>query len=296
MHALSEISTSYLLRTALGIADSRRAGLAEPRKSVSMERTFRDESSAQVLLGKCEDMARRLSAQMQTGASRPPKATKRDTGKDTGAGTAQSDDYKDEGDGELDAWEDNEVDEEEGASRTPYAGKTLTIKLKLSTFEVRTRSVSFPRPTNDAEEMVLAAVKLLRAEMPVRLRLLGVKMHGLVFSRTGANNLSDMDAAASKVRFTIDAWAAGAGAGSKRPVSSPEVIDLLDDDNEEEEDGAEHASRLTSVEAHGSRERQAQSGLVEKAEEESDDDIEIVEDLVPHRKRARADDIRAFFE
>ena len=55
-------------------------------------------------------------------------------------------------------------------------GKTLTLKLKLTTFEVRTRAVTLDRYIHTAEDILVAGLKLLRAELPVELRLMGLRM------------------------------------------------------------------------------------------------------------------------
>jgi hypothetical protein len=55
-------------------------------------------------------------------------------------------------------------------------GKTLTLKLKLTTFEVRTRAVTLPKYVSSAEDILAAGLKLLRAELPVEIRLMGLRM------------------------------------------------------------------------------------------------------------------------
>lgn len=55
-------------------------------------------------------------------------------------------------------------------------GKTLTLKLKLTTFEVRTRAVTLTRYIHTAEDILAAGIKLLRAELPVEIRLMGLRM------------------------------------------------------------------------------------------------------------------------
>lgn len=58
-------------------------------------------------------------------------------------------------------------------------GRTLTLKLKTSAFEVRQRSRTLARHSSREEELLAAALGLLRAELPVELRLMGVRMGGL---------------------------------------------------------------------------------------------------------------------
>lgn len=45
-------------------------------------------------------------------------------------------------------------------------GRTLTVKLKATSFAVKSKSVTLAKPTNTAEEMFEAAVELVRTEFP----------------------------------------------------------------------------------------------------------------------------------
>ena len=54
--------------------------------------------------------------------------------------------------------------------------KTLTLKLKLTTFELRTRAVTLDRYISSSDDILTAALKLLRAELPVEIRLMGLRM------------------------------------------------------------------------------------------------------------------------
>jgi DNA polymerase kappa len=53
--------------------------------------------------------------------------------------------------------------------------RSLTLKLKTAAFEVRTRQVALPAPSCTAEQLLAPALRLLRAEMPVCCRLLGLR-------------------------------------------------------------------------------------------------------------------------
>ncbi|XP_047250966.1 DNA polymerase kappa isoform X3 [Capsicum annuum] len=55
-------------------------------------------------------------------------------------------------------------------------GRTLTLKLKTASFEVRTRAVTLPSYVSSSEEILKHASKLLKAEFPVSLRLMGLRM------------------------------------------------------------------------------------------------------------------------
>ncbi|KAL2608226.1 hypothetical protein R1flu_026799 [Riccia fluitans] len=54
--------------------------------------------------------------------------------------------------------------------------RTVTLKLKTTEFEVRTRAVTLPQFTKSKAEIHQAASKLLKAELPVSLRLMGLRM------------------------------------------------------------------------------------------------------------------------
>nr|XP_043621769.1 DNA polymerase kappa [Erigeron canadensis] len=55
-------------------------------------------------------------------------------------------------------------------------GRTLTLKLKTASFEVRTRAVTLQSYTRSSKEILKHASKLLKAELPVSLRLMGLRM------------------------------------------------------------------------------------------------------------------------
>ncbi|KAF3773265.1 DNA polymerase kappa [Nymphaea thermarum] len=58
-------------------------------------------------------------------------------------------------------------------------GRTLTLKLKTASFEVRTRAVSLQRYIFSKDDILAHAYKLLKAELPVSLRLIGLRMSHL---------------------------------------------------------------------------------------------------------------------
>ncbi|KAK1293673.1 hypothetical protein QJS10_CPB17g02252 [Acorus calamus] len=55
------------------------------------------------------------------------------------------------------------------------SGRTLTLKLKTASFEVRTRAVSLQKYINSKQDILSHASKLLKAELPLSLRLMGRK-------------------------------------------------------------------------------------------------------------------------
>lgn len=58
--------------------------------------------------------------------------------------------------------------------------KTITLKLKCADFTVKSRAVSLAASVQSSEELYTQAVELLRKEMPLTLRLLGVRASALV--------------------------------------------------------------------------------------------------------------------
>ncbi|KAL3676154.1 hypothetical protein R1sor_026102 [Riccia sorocarpa] len=61
-------------------------------------------------------------------------------------------------------------------AREDLQGRTVTLKLKTTEFEVRTRAATLPQFTKSKAEIFQAASKLLKAELPVSLRLMGLRI------------------------------------------------------------------------------------------------------------------------
>lgn len=55
-------------------------------------------------------------------------------------------------------------------------GKTITLKIKLATFEVRTRAITLPCYVSSPEEILNPMLKLLVMELPMKIRLMGVRV------------------------------------------------------------------------------------------------------------------------
>lgn len=74
-------------------------------------------------------------------------------------------------------------------SSSCQGGKTITLKLKCIDFSVRTRSASSASVLYIADEIYAMAVELLRVELPLELRLMGVRVSALctVQSSTGGS-------------------------------------------------------------------------------------------------------------
>ncbi|XP_062089394.1 DNA polymerase kappa isoform X2 [Humulus lupulus] len=65
-------------------------------------------------------------------------------------------------------------------------GRTLTLKLKTVAFELRTRAVSLQKHICSSEDILKHASKLLKAEFPISLRLIGLRISHLNIERDGA--------------------------------------------------------------------------------------------------------------
>lgn len=68
-------------------------------------------------------------------------------------------------------------------------GRTLTLKLKTASFEVRTRAVTLQNYIWSSEDILKHASKLLKAELPISLRLIGLRISQFNEDKVGA--LSD---------------------------------------------------------------------------------------------------------
>lgn len=68
---------------------------------------------------------------------------------------------------------------EKDLKRTGFAGRTVTVKFKLHTYEVKTRQTALPRYVTTAAEILPVAKALLVKELPLRIRLLGIRMNHL---------------------------------------------------------------------------------------------------------------------
>lgn len=68
-------------------------------------------------------------------------------------------------------------------------GRTLTLKLKTASFEVRTRAVTLQSYIWSSKDILKHASKLLKAELPVSLRLIGLRMSH--FNENKGGTLSD---------------------------------------------------------------------------------------------------------
>ncbi|XP_041010624.1 DNA polymerase kappa [Juglans microcarpa x Juglans regia] len=66
------------------------------------------------------------------------------------------------------------------------SGRTLTLKLKTSSFEVRTRAMTLQQYICSSEDILKYASNLLKAELPVSLRLIGLRLSQFNEDKVGA--------------------------------------------------------------------------------------------------------------
>uniref|UniRef100_A0A914UMI5 DNA-directed DNA polymerase n=1 Tax=Plectus sambesii TaxID=2011161 RepID=A0A914UMI5_9BILA len=110
----------------------------------------------------------------------------------------------------------------EDVSERELMGKTVTLKLKLSTFDVKTRAASSGRPISTFEQIHEKAVEILKKEMSeadgLELRLMGVRLSNLTSKPTG--NIQQFFVKKSDVGDSADCAV----------LSEPEANKSVDDD------------------------------------------------------------------
>ncbi|RLN71604.1 hypothetical protein BBJ28_00007491 [Nothophytophthora sp. Chile5] len=117
------------------------------------------------------------------------------------------------------------------------AGKNVTLKLKSTDFAVRSRSVSLVAAVSTADELYAHAVELLRRELPLTLRLMGVRAAALVprhhnTTPTGAESNSSLAVGESKKRqLVIKKFAKPMAADSATATESGALTEIRHSDD-----------------------------------------------------------------
>nr|XP_019011014.1 DNA polymerase kappa subunit [Kwoniella pini CBS 10737]OCF49795.1 DNA polymerase kappa subunit [Kwoniella pini CBS 10737] len=167
-----------LCKAYLGIADNNVApGKREERKSVGVERTFRDKVDDEDILNEVASIAEELEKDLE---------------------------------------------------RLQYAGKTVTVKYKVD----KTRARSVGKYISTSKEILPIALELMKRELPVRIRLLGIRL----------STLKDLTVTDKGIKGFLTSPSKKRGTSISRH-STPTAIDDDDDMPElirmEEEDEAE---------------------------------------------------------
>ncbi|KAJ1381624.1 UmuC domain [Sesbania bispinosa] len=95
-------------------------------------------------------------------------------------------------------------------------GRTLTLKLKTASFEVRTRAVTLQKYISSSEDILKHASNLLKAELPISVRLIGLRISQ--FNGDKCGDTSD------PTQTTITSFIT-CGEANKKYSSSPDVTD-----------------------------------------------------------------------
>ncbi|KAK4689989.1 DNA polymerase kappa, partial [Tremellales sp. Uapishka_1] len=170
-----------LCKAFLGIASNVvEPGKREERKSVGVEKTFRDKTDDEDIMKTLEELVEELGKDLE---------------------------------------------------RLKYAGKTVTVKFKLHTFQNKTRALSIKKFVSTAEDILPIARELMKKELPVKIRLLGVRL----------STLKDLTIPDQGVRpfFTSPSKKSSRSASASRAKSSEadnsDDFTILEDDNELQE-------------------------------------------------------------
>ncbi|KAG8645675.1 hypothetical protein MANES_10G081500v8 [Manihot esculenta] len=96
-------------------------------------------------------------------------------------------------------------------------GRTLTLKLKTASFEVRSRAVTLQKYICSGEEILKYASKLLKAELPISLRLIGLRMSHFNEDKAGAPSDPTQR---TLTKFVLSRDASGKTMGGQSSLSS----------------------------------------------------------------------------
>uniref|UniRef100_A0A803NNW8 DNA polymerase kappa n=1 Tax=Cannabis sativa TaxID=3483 RepID=A0A803NNW8_CANSA len=128
-------------------------------------------------------------------------------------------------------------------------GRTLTLKLKTAAFELRTRAVSLQKHICSSEDILKHASKLLKAEFPISLRLIGLRISHLNIERDGA--LLD-PTQKTLTNFFVSGDTSGKDVNGQRPFGHDTSNYLVNDDHSDSFIG-EHETHHTYSDADCSR-------------------------------------------
>ncbi|WVF71330.1 hypothetical protein IAT40_006133 [Kwoniella sp. CBS 6097] len=165
-----------LCKAYLGIADNNVApGKREERKSVGVERTFRDKTDDEDILNELASIAEELEKDLE---------------------------------------------------RLQYAGKTVTVKYKLHTYENKTRAKSVPKYITTSKDILPIALELLKRELPLRIRLLGIRLSTLKDLTLPDKGIKGFFASPTKKR-PLNAEAGPSRSNTPTPVDDDDLPEMM---------------------------------------------------------------------
>lgn len=126
--------------------------------------------------------------------------------------------------------------------RGRMGARTLTLKLKCADFSVRTRSVSFASTLKTKDELFEHAVEILRKELPLTLRLLGVRGSSLVSLAPSAAGAA---AESGKRQLGIDRFTTTKSLDSRHSATSSDEKPNESAESAGEDDSATDSVRLS---------------------------------------------------
>ncbi|CAL5206774.1 unnamed protein product [Lathyrus oleraceus] len=120
-------------------------------------------------------------------------------------------------------------------------GRTLTLKLKTTSFEVRNRAVTLQNYINSSEDILKHASKLLKAELPVSVRLIGLRVSQFNGDKSGSGATPD------RTQKTITNFITSGEANRKKdPFSDVTDHDFISDIETDPSIDVGHTSQLDS--------------------------------------------------
>ncbi|KAL0956325.1 hypothetical protein HGRIS_002477 [Hohenbuehelia grisea] len=127
----------------------------------------------------------------------------------------------------LQKLEDIAEELEKDMQENQWAGRTVTLKFKLDTYQVFTRAKSFPRWVTKKDDLFAAGKELIRPEFPLKIRLIGLRV----------TKLKDLKAAAASTGIKRFFEPVQLNSSSKkRRLDEPcgnEIIDISSVDDEQ---------------------------------------------------------------
>jgi len=142
-------------------------------------------------------------------------------------------------------------------------GRTVTVKMKLASFEVLQRSVTLAQPTVTASVLAAAAVSLLRASWPLTLRLIGVKVSSLT--------------SASRPRTALDSFLEKGRSSDGAGADDDDIVEVKSSKPEGKRGGLGPLERLFLQQAGRSKSSAAGAGAGAGEEDGDESEVEVID-------------------